>query len=384
MTEGQHNKTDRSAAPGRFSTKKADPSDSQLHSRSGSSRSYGNIGHKSVGSCGMTMPRLRVALLALLASSAIVTSCNDTHKQGNKIASADPGRFITIIGTGPDGNPDLNPGWFEDPIALATLPKGGFLVLTGENGRVFSVQTNGSYKQGFTLDQPGRALSIGVRSDGSIVVAQELQATGGIALWKLQQGQPPQKIDELPKPRNMESIHLVRDPEGKLLLLDDGRLLEGDTRDRYHSTPYTKALGSHGTVLAAAADDTKLMLLLPDALIWMENDKIARRVPVPKMDARDGASISPDGSGGAYKARYGPAIDHYSAQGREGAVLLGYGGSSGCGKGKVSGPTGDGREHNFDRATALLKVEGQLFFTDPGCHRVLAMGLPTKEYALPN
>jgi WD40 repeat protein len=332
----------------------------------------------------MTVSRLRIALLALLASSAIVTSCNDNHKHSSTITPADPGRFITIIGTGPDGDPDSNSGWFEDPIALAALPHGGFLVLTGENGRVFSVQSNGSYKQEFTLDQPGEALSVAVRSDGSILVAQELETTGRLALWKLQQGQPPQKIDELSKPRNTESVHLVKAPDGEVLLLEDGRFLEGDTRDRYHSTPHTKTLSSHGSVLAAVSDGSKLMLLLPDALVWMQNDKTVHRVPVPKMDAHDGASISPDGSGGAYKVRYGPAIDHYSAQGREGAVLLGYGGSSGCGEGRVSGPTGDGHEHNFDRATALLKEGEQLFFADPGCHRILAIGLPTKEFALPD
>jgi hypothetical protein len=332
----------------------------------------------------MTASRLRATLLTTVALGTLLSSCNSGHGQAKAITSAAPGRFTTVIGTGPEGNPDSNSDWFEDPIDLALRPHGGIFVLTKENGRVVSILPNGSHKQDFTLDQPGEALSMAVRADGVVLVAQKVQKTGKLAVWASQPNLPARKIDELPSPRNVESVHLVTTPEGKVLLLRDGQFLEQDSQEKFHSTPTTEILGHHRNVLAAVSDGKSLMLLLPDALIWTEKSITIRRVPVLRMDSNDGATIAPDGSGGAYKARYGPAVEHYSARGREGSILLGYGGISACGSGRPSGPTGDAHEQKFDSATALLRAGTQLFFTDPNCHRVLVIGLPAKEYISSN
>lgn len=329
----------------------------------------------------MRLPRLSATILAILAGGTLLSACDGgDHKAAKAILSAPPGRFTSVIGIGPDGDPETKPGWFEDPIDLAPAPGSGILVLTKEYGRVFQIRPDGSHRQLFSLTTPGDALSMAVQSDGTILVAQIDHKTGKLVLWRLLRGQTPERTGEQSPPRNADSVHLVRTPDGKILLLKDGRFLQQSESGKYEPWPYPKGLSAHTNILAAVSDGNSLMLLSPTALVWIRDENVLRRVPIAGLDAHDGAAISPDGSGGAFKARYGPSIQHYSPQGREGAVLLGYGGITGCGSGPISGVSGYAKEQKFDKATALLSVGKQLYFADPDCHRVLVIGLPSKEY----
>jgi hypothetical protein len=300
------------------------------------------------------------------------------------IPSAPPGHFISVVGTGPDGDPESDPGWFEDPVDLAPAPGGGIFVLTKEYARVFLIHADGSHQQQFSLSTPGEALSMTLQPDGSILVAQRSHKTGNLALWRLQQGRAPDAAGEYPPPKNWDSVHLIRTPDQEVLLLKDGWFFQQEGNGKYEPLQHPHGLSTKNPVLAAAPDGSSLMLLTPTSLIWLQHQKIVRQVRIAGLDTHDGAAISPDGAGGAFKARYGQSIDHYSKQGHEGYVLLGYGNAPSCGKGPVFGTTGDGRDQRFGEATALLFTGKQLYFADPQCHRVLAIGLPAKEYANPN
>lgn len=320
--------------------------------------------------------------MGVLLAEACIASCDGDHrKQEKAILSAPPGQFATVIGTGPEGSPESSSGWFEDPIDLTAAPGGGILVLTKTNGRVFVIRPDGSHLQEFSLPVAGDALSIETQPDGTVIVAEIVRQTGKLAIWRRGIGQSANIVEQQSAPNNIDGTHLVRAPDGKVMLLKDGWLQEESASGAFKPMRRPKGMTSDADVLAAATDGDTLMLLLPAEIIWLNNDRVIRRLPIAEMDAHDGATITSDGSGGAFMARYGPAIEHYSSQGKNGTVLLGYGGITGCGKGNISGITGSGRDQNFSKATSLLNMGKQLYFADPECHRVLTIGLPPKEYA---
>jgi hypothetical protein len=330
----------------------------------------------------MKVVELSTTILTGALVAATVSSCSSgDHKQTRATLSASPGRYATVIGAGPEGSPESGSGWIEDPIDLAIAPEDGIFVLTKTNGRIYTIRHDGSHQQGFSLPSPGDAVSIDTRPDGSLLVAQLTDDAGKLALWRLQRGKTPEKTDEQSAPKNADNVHLVHEPDDNILLLKDGHLQQISAQGTHESMPNPKGLAADSNILAAAADGDSLLLLLPAEFAWVKDNRVIRRLPIAKMDAHDGATIAPDGSGGAFVARYGPAIDHYSSQGHDGTVLLGYGDITGCGKGSVSGPTGNASDQYFSKATSLLSSNGQLYFTDPECHRVLTIGMPAKEYS---
>lgn len=321
------------------------------------------------------------AVLALLIVQACVTSCSDhDEKKGKTSFTAAPGRFTTVIGTGPDGSPESDSGWFEDPIDLTPGPAGSVLALTKAYGRVFEIRPDGTKSQLLTLPKPGDALSIKAQQDGSILVAQTSDDARKLILWHSTGNGIATEISEQTAPKNPDSTHLVDAPGGKVLLLKDGQLQEQTPNGAFKPIRRPHGLQPDANILAASKDGNSLMVVLPTEFAWIADGRVVRRLQIAEMDARDGATITPDGSGGAFLARYGPAVDHYSSNGRDGAILLGYGAIAGCGNGTISGATGDASQQNIGKVTSVLRVGNQVYFADPQCHRVLSIGLPAKEY----
>jgi hypothetical protein len=328
----------------------------------------------------MKPPRLFTTIVSVMIAGTIIASCDDGKGTKRTDRSAAPGRFSTIVGIGPSGGPDSGPDWFEDPIDLATVQDGSILALTKEYGRVFSVKPNGLRHQEFSLPNNGEALSMAVQADGTITIVQK--TTSGLTIEQTEKGQSPREVAKLPAAKNPLSVHLMNSPDGRLLLLKDGRFLERSSSGDFKPLPKFEGVGAKAPVLAAATDGGSLLIVLPNELAWIQQNRVARRV---KLDSpvypEDGAAVAPDGAGGAYLTGRTIYVSHVSAQGRSGDILLGIAHtSSACNTGEISGPTGDAHEHPIGEATALRVTHSQLYVADPLCHRILAIGLPAKEY----
>lgn len=309
-----------------------------------------------------------------------LASCDDGKPARPTNRSAPPGRFSTIIGIGPEGSPDSDPDWFEDPIDLATVQGGGLLALTKEYGRVFSVRSDGSRHQEFSLPN-GEALSMAVLPDGTIAIAQK--TTAGLRILEVKKGQSPIEVAKFSVPKDLLSVHLTVSPDGHLLLLKDGWFQKRTDSGKFESLPRVRGVGPKTSALAAVTDGDSLLTVLSNEIVWIRNNRVTRKV---KLDSpvypEDGASVVPDGAGGAYLTGRSSYVSHVSAQGRDGSILLGLPARvpSICGSGQISGPTGDAQQRPLGEATALGVTRSQLYVADPLCHRILAIGLPAKEY----
>jgi hypothetical protein len=334
----------------------------------------------SVSSYRMKPPRLFTTIVSVMIASTVLASCEDGKSTKRADRSAAPGRFSTIVGIGPEGGPESDPGWFEDPVDLTTVQGGSILALTKEYGRVFSVKPDGSQRQEFSLANNGEALSMAMQSNGIITVVRK--TTSGLIIEQTQKGQSPREVAKLPAAKNPLSVHLIISPDGQLLVLKDGRFLERSSSGKFEPLPSFEGADNKTPVLAAATDGGSLLTVLPNELAWIQHNKVTRRV---KLDSavypEDGAAVAPDGSGGAYLTGRTTYVSHISAQGRSGDILVGIAHtSSACDRGQISGPTGDEHVRPLGEATALSVTHTQLYVADPVCHRILAIGLPTKEY----
>lgn len=330
----------------------------------------------------MKPPRLWLTIVSVMTAGTVLTSCHTgkSTKPTDRSAAA-PGTFSTLIGIGPEGNPDSDPGWFEDPVDLKSVNGGKILVLTKEYGRVFSVDVNGQRRQKFSLPGQGEALSLAVESNGTITVAQKVSS--GLAIVQAEKDGSPREVAKLSAATNPRSVHLVYSPDGQLLLLKDGQLLREVGTGKFAPLARFKGIAADTPVLAAATDGNSLLIALPKEIAWTQQDKVTRRVELDHpLYPEDGAAVVPDGTGGAYVTGRGSYVSHISAQGRDGSVLLGNPArvSSICGSGHISGPTGDAQQRPLGEATALSVTPRQLYVADPLCHRILAIGLPVKEY----
>jgi hypothetical protein len=335
----------------------------------------------SVSSYRMKPPRLFTTIVSVMIAGTVLTSCDDGNSTKRPDRSAAPGRFSTIVGIGPTGGPDSDPDWFEDPIDLATTQDGRILALTKEYGRVISVKPNGTQHQEFSLQNNGEALSMAVQSNGTITVAR--QTTSGLTIEQAKKGQPPREVADLSAAKNPLSAHLMTSPDGQLLLLKDGRFLKRAGSGKFQPLPGFEGVGTKTPILAAVTDGDSLLIALPNEIAWIKSNRVTRRV---KLDLpvypEDGAAVAPDGAGGAYLTGRSTYVSHISAQGRDGKILLGMAARvpSVCNSGPISGPTGDAQERPLGEATALGVTHSQLYVADPLCHRILAIGLPAKEY----
>jgi hypothetical protein len=334
----------------------------------------------SVSSYRMKPPRLFATIVSVVIAGTVLASCDDGKPTKRTDRSAAPGRFSTIVGIGPTGGPDSDPDWFEDPIDLATAQDGSILALTKEYGRVISVKPNGSQHQELSLPNNGEALSMAVQSDGIITVVRK--TTSGLTIEQTEKGKPPRVVANLPAAKNPLSVHLITSPNGQLLLLEDGRFLERSASGKFEPLPSFEGVDTKTPVLAAAPDGGSLLTVLPDELAWIQHNKVTRRVKLDsKVYPEDGAAVAPDGSGGAYLTGRTTYVSHISTQGRSGDILVGIAHtSSACDRGQISGPTGDEQVRPLGEATALSVSHTQLYVADPVCHRILAIGLPAKEY----
>jgi hypothetical protein len=334
----------------------------------------------SVSSYRMKPPRLFTTIVSVMIVGTVLASCDDGKSTKRADRSAEPGRFSTIVGIGPEGGPESDPDWFEDPVDLATV-QGSILALTKEYGRVFSVKPDGSRRQEFSLPNKGEALSMAVLPDGTITVAQK--TTSGLTIEELKKGQPPMEVAKFPVPKDPLSIHLTVSPDGHLLLLKDGRFLKRTDSGKFESLPRVGGISPKTPALAAVTDGDSLLTVLANEIVWVRNNRVTRKV---KLDSpvypEDGAAVAPDGAGGAYLTGRSSYVSHISAQGRDGSILLGTPAriSSICGSGQISGLTGDAQQRPLGEATALGVTHSQLYVADPLCRRILAIGLPAKEY----
>jgi hypothetical protein len=335
----------------------------------------------SVSSYRMKPPRLFTTIVSVTIAGTVLASCDGGKSTKRADRSAAPGRFSTIVGIGPTGGPDSDPDWFEDPIDLATVQGGSILALTKEFGRVFFVKPDGSRRQEFSLPTTGEALSMAVLSNGTITVVQK--TTSGLTIEEKKKGQPPMEVAKLPASKDPLSVHLTVSPDGHLLLLKDGRLLRRTESGKFEPLPRVRGISPKTPTLAAVTDGDSLLTVLPNEIAWVRDNRVTRKV---KLDSpvypEDGAAVAPDGAGGAYLTGRSSYVSHISAQGRNGSILLGTPAriSSICGSGRISGPTGDAQQRPLGEATALGVTHSQLYVADPLCHRIIAIGLPTKEY----
>lgn len=329
----------------------------------------------------MKLPRLSATTVSVIIACTLLTACSDddTNKQ-RSTHSALPGQFSTLIGTGPSGSPDSNPAWFEDPVDLATMQDGSILALTKEYGRVFSISPNGARAQQFSLTASGDALSMAVQPDGTITAAR--QTDSGLTIERAVKGKLPTEFSKLPAAKNPLSVHLVNSPNGEVLLLKDGVLLKATKSQKFQPIQHFDGIDTKTPILAAATDGDSLLTVLPNEIAWIRNNKAVKHLKLnPPVYPEDGAAVVPDGTGGAYLTGRTTYVSHISAQGRRGTILLGIAHtSSACGNGQISGPTGDAQEHPLGEATALGVIHSQLYVADLLCHRILAIGLPAKEY----
>jgi hypothetical protein len=334
----------------------------------------------SVSSYRMKPPRLFTTIVSVMIAGTVLASCDDGKPTKRTDRSAAPGRFSTIVGIGPTGGPDSDPDWFEDPIDLATTQDGSILALTKKYGRVISVKPNGSQRQEFSLSNNGDALSMAVQSNGTITVVRK--TTSGLAIEQAEKGKSPRAVADLPSAKNPLSVHLIISPDGQLLLLKDGRFLERSSSGKFESLPRFEGVDIKTPVLAAATDGDSLLTVLPNELAWIKHNKVTRRVKLDsKVYPEDGAAVAPDGLGGAYLTGRTTYVSHISIRGRSGDVLIGIAHtSSACNRGQISGSTGDEQVRPLGEATALSVSHTQLYVADPLCHRILAIGLPAKEY----
>jgi hypothetical protein len=335
----------------------------------------------SVLSYHMKPPRLFTTIVSVMIAGTLLTSCDDKKPTKRTDRSAAPGRFSTIVGTGPTGGPESDPDWFEDPVDLATAQDGSILALTKEYGRVFSLKPDGSRHQEFSLPNKGEALSMAVQSNGTITVAQKV--TSGLTIEEAKKGQPPTEVAKFPVPKDPQSVHLTISPDGHLLLLKDGRILERQRSGKFESLPRVGAISPKRPTLAAVTDGDSLLTVLPNEIVWIRNNKVIKKVSLDSpIYPEDGAAVVPDGAGGAYLTGRSSYVSHISAPGRDGSILLGTPAriASVCGSGRISGPTGDAQQRPLGEATALGVTHSQLYVADPLCHRILAIGLPAKEY----
>lgn len=328
----------------------------------------------------MKPPRLWLTIVSVMTAGTVITSCHTGKSTKPTDRSAAPGTFSTIIGTGPEGNPDSDPDWFEDPVDVRPVEGGEILALTKEYGRVFSVDVNGRRRQRFSLPDQGEALSMAVEPNGAITVVQKVSS--GLAIVQAEKDGSPRQVAKLSAAKNPRSVHLVTSPDGQLLLLKDGQLLGRTKSGAFEPLPSFKGIPGKAPVLAAVTDGDSLLAVLPTELAWIRGGKVTKQVRLnPPVYPEDGAAVAPDGSGGAYLTGRTIWVSHVSAQGRSGDILIGNAHTSAaCDSGPISGPTGDEKPHSLGEASALGIAQHQLYVADPLCHRILAIGLPAKEY----
>lgn len=330
----------------------------------------------------MKFPRVPAATASMIIVTTLLSSCSGSEPKPRKPShTAPPGQFSTLVGIGPAGSPESDPKWFEDPTDLAMARDGKILALTKEYGRVISISSSGKQSQLFSLTQPGEALSMAMQNDGTITIIQKT-GSGRLAIETAQPGSTPTKLAELPSAKNPASVHLVLSPENRVMLLEDGRLLQETKPGRFEKFSDFSGMDKKAPILAASPDGNSLILALSDQIVWTQGHRIEKRIKLKSpLYPEDGAAVAADGSGGVYVTGRSTYVSHISAQGRDGSILLGISRvAAACESGPISGPTGDAQERPLGEASALAVTPRQLYVADPICHRILAIGLPAKEY----
>jgi len=333
----------------------------------------------------MKLSRPSATIVRIVIGGALLSSCTGNGNPQHKAdTSAGPGRFVTLIGTGPDGGPDSDPGWLEDPVDIVPDINGGLLALTGQFSRVFLIRPNGSKQQLSSLAPAGGTLSMAKQADGSLLIAKQ-SGTGKLMIRRFESGKSPSDIASVPAAKNPRSVHLVTTGQGDVLLLKDGSFFHQTKSGQYSPLSRFDGIDPKATILAATADGPSLLLALPNKLVWIKDNHAERQVPMAwPLHPQDGASVVPDGAGGAYVSGRSPYVAHISAKGRRGVILLGIGNTpEACGDGRISGPTGDTQERYLGEATALSVTRNELYVADSICHRILAIGLPAREHTGP-
>ncbi|WP_147425302.1 lactonase family protein [Bailinhaonella thermotolerans] len=324
---------------------------------------------------------LVLTLTLTLTLTASLTACTRTETP-QTTTKAQPGHYITLAGNGPDGGP----GSIEPPIDLIEAP-GNTILFLGESGTVFRLTPDGrvsQYAGGPNLGNPtppNGPLSIALDANGAVLLAVAT-SSGVVDLYKLAPGAPPERVASVGKTVNPLSVHLVRTPSDEVWLLKDGWFLQETAPGVFEPVPHPKGLPKSGKVLAAARDGEALLLALSREFVWLQDGKVSRRVHQRGiLHETQGASIAPDGKGGAYAANHGAYVDMRLPDGSHGSIMDGHSGRVPCTTMPSSGITGSGDTANLSKAAQLLRREDQLLVADSGCARILAIGLPTKTFS---
>lgn len=319
-----------------------------------------------------------VAMLALLAGCTNegehrdpVPSKSMTPATG---ASAAPGRLAVVAEAGRPGDPDLDRrSRLSEIKELLPAPDGGLLVVSHKDDRIFTEITPGGRLKGFLLNHEARftdgtvfsgAMTALLYPDGSALVVNDAGVLARIA-----SAGEAVRLGTVPNVNGSSAPHFLRGAEAPRLQVGD-LLFQVSTRgDRASFSKVSTGKVPDGFALSVVSADGKSL--------FADNgkDRVVRLEPSGKtlatyrVEANGGVtSTSPGGQNDAWVGMVDGTIFHLLSNGRTEKVA--WGGTT-CPHAFDADP-GSG---SISDADVLLEKSGQVYISDPGCRRIVALGI---------